>query len=71
MVDEMFQYTGSVYRHIRALTERRKPTQWGTTECDKLKNVGRARTQGGPDPDSILVAFCVFVVVNSSMSDAE
>ena len=69
--DEMRQYTGSVCRDTKALTERRKPTDWSTTECAKLKKAGRARTRGGPDPESILVAFCVFMVVNSWMSDAE
>ena len=71
VVNGMPANTGSIYRDTNALTERRKPADRLTTECAKLKKAGRARTRGGPDPESILVAFCVFVVVNSSMSDAE
>ena len=45
----MRQYTGSVCRDTNALTERRKPTDWSTTDCAKFKKAGRARTRGGPD----------------------
>ena len=71
MVDGVGHYTGSVCRDTRALAERHKPTDWCTTECDKIKKGGRARTRGGPDPDSILVGICVFVMVNTLISDAE
>ena len=61
VVNGMPANTGSIYRDTNALTERRKPADRLTTECAKLKKAGRARTRGGPDRESILVVFCVFV----------
>ena len=71
MVDGVRHFTGSVCRDTRALAERHKPADWCITECAKLKKGGRARTRGGPDPESILVDICVFVVVNTPTSNAE
>ena len=58
----MLQYTGSVCRDTRALAERRKPGEWCTTECAKIKMVKASGHRGDQILDSILVDFCVFVV---------
>ena len=67
----MLQYTGSVCRDTRALAEPRKPSEWGITECDKIKMVNVCGHRGDQILDSILVDIWVFVVVNSSMSDVK
>ena len=67
----MRHYTGSVYRDTRALAERHKPTDWCTTECDKIERESVSGHGGDHHPDSILVDICVFVVVNTPISDAE
>ena len=71
VVDEMLQYTGSICKDIRALAERRRPAEWCITECAKIKMVKASGHRGDQILDSILVGICVFVVANTSMSDAE